>query len=448
MRSYLYLLLLVLVTGYGYSQTLYFPPISGITWETTSPQSLGWCTDKLDDLKNYLKEKNSKAFIILKDGKIVVEWYFDSFTKDSIWYWASANKSLTSFLIGKAQEEGYLKITDQTSKYLGKGWTSLDSSKENLITIKHQLTMTTGLDDGVSDPDCTLKGCLEYKADAGSRWAYHNAPYTLLGDVIEKAVNTTRNEYSRSRVANKIGMTGLWLNVDYNDVYYSTARSMARYGLLIYNKAVWDKDTLLYDRNYFDQMINTSQNLNKSYGYLWWLNGKGSYMLPGMQLVFKRDLIPEAPSDLFAALGKNDQKIYIVKSLGLIVVRMGNASGTSMLALSSFDNEVWAKISDLKCNSTEISKINIIPKKFMLYQNYPNPFNPTTKINFDIPESGYASLKVYDALGQEVSVLAEGFFNIGRYGTIFDASRFSSGLYYYKLITKSFSEMRKMIFEK
>ena len=111
------------------AQTTYFPPNTG-TWETTSPQSLGWCDANIDSLYNYLNQKNTKAFIILKDGKIVLEKYFGNFTQDSIWYWASAGKTLTAFTVGLAQQDGLLKLSDASSKYLGTGWSSLSSARE------------------------------------------------------------------------------------------------------------------------------------------------------------------------------------------------------------------------------------------------------------------------------------------------------------------------------
>jgi CubicO group peptidase (beta-lactamase class C family) len=82
-------------------------------------------------------------------------------------------------MVGIAQQEGLLSIRDKSSKWLGAGWTSCPVDKENLITVRHQLTMTSGLNDGVTDPFCTDAGCLQCLADPGTRWAYHNAPYTL-----------------------------------------------------------------------------------------------------------------------------------------------------------------------------------------------------------------------------------------------------------------------------
>ena len=152
------------------------------------------------------------------------------------------------------------------------------------------------------------------------------------------------NNYFQEKVRNPIGMNGLWIKNGYNNVLYSTPRSMARFGLLLLNKGKWDNSTILFDTTYFNTQVNTSQNLNLSYGYLSWLNGKSSYMLPTLQAIFNGSMMPNAPADMFAALGKNDQKIYVVPSQNLVVIRMGDAAGNSQLAASSFDNELWGKL--------------------------------------------------------------------------------------------------------
>lgn len=323
---------------------LYFPPVGSTSWETTSPATLGWTDAQLNDLYSYLQTKNTKAFIILKNGKIVVEKYFGTFTADSNWYWASAGKTVTAMLTGIAQQEGLLNINYKTSQYLGAGWTSLPAAKEDLITIRHQLTMTSGLDDNVPDDDCTLPSCLAYKADAGTRWAYHNAPYTLLDKVVESASGISYNAYFQEKIRNKIGMSGVWLRNGYNNVLYSTPRSMARFGLLMLNKGKWDQTPILNDSVYFNAQVNSSQGLNQSYGYLTWLNGKSTHMLPTLQTVFSGALVPTAPADMYAALGKNDQKVYVVPSLKIVVIRMGESAGNIQLAVSSFDSELWGKL--------------------------------------------------------------------------------------------------------
>lgn len=324
------------------ASSMYFPPLTGTTWESSTPSSLGWNTTALDSLYAYLQSKGTRGFIILKNGKMVSEKYFGTFHSESLWYWASAGKTLTSFIVGIAQQEGKLNINHKSSQYLGAGWTSLPLAKEDEITIRHQLTMTSGLDDGVPNNDCTTPACLVYKADAGTRWSYHNAPYTLLESVVEAATGQTYNAYTTQKVKEPIGMNGSWVQSGDNNVYYSNTRSAARFGLLLLNKGKWNGTTVLADESYINAMTASSQTINPSYGYLTWLNGKSSYKLPQSQVSFSGMLVPNAPADLYAALGKNDQKIYVVPSQKLVVVRFGDPAGNPQLALSSFDNEIWS----------------------------------------------------------------------------------------------------------
>jgi CubicO group peptidase (beta-lactamase class C family) len=166
----------------------------------------------------------------------------------------------------------------------------------------------------------------------------------MLDKVVENASGTTYNNYFQQKIRNRIGLNGLWLPSGYNNVYYSNARSMARYGLLLLNKGKWDQAPILNDSNYFNAQVSSSQSLNLSYGYLTWLNGKTSHMLPATQFVFTGSIAPNAPADMYAALGKNDQKIYVVPSQNLVVIRMGESAGNVHLAVSSFDNELWGKL--------------------------------------------------------------------------------------------------------
>ena len=319
---------------------VYFPPSQSVEWETISATQLGWNTELESDFRDFLDQKNTKAFIITKGGRIVVEWYFDEHTQNTSWYWASAGKTLTAFTVGLAQEEGFLDIDDTSSMYLGEGWTSTPLEKENLITVWHQLTMTSGMN--ALQFDCVTPDCLNFVADAGTRWAYHNGPYTLLQSVVSNATEMEWSDYFNSRLRDRIGMDGFWLSTNnLNNVFFSTARSMARFGILNLNNGVWDEEVILGDFNYKRDMINTSQDLNKSYGFLWWLNGKDSFRVPALQTEFQGELIPNAPSDLFAGLGRDDQKLYVVPSMELVIVRMGEDSGEALLGPSSFDNELW-----------------------------------------------------------------------------------------------------------
>ncbi|WP_022824315.1 serine hydrolase [Hymenobacter norwichensis] len=393
----LLLFLLIAQPSRAQQSALYFPPAAAVgNWATSAPQSLGWCQPQLDSLLAFLGRKQTKSFIVLKDGRIVVERYYGTYTQDSVWYWASAGKSLTATLVGIAQQDGLLRLSDSTSRTLGRGWTSAPTAKEKLITVRHQLTMTTGLDDTPPTPcdnESTTASCLLYRADAGIRWSYHTGPYRLLQDVVASASGLTINQYTNQRLASRIGMNGLWVN----DVYYSRARDMARFGLLTLARGTWNGTAVLRDTAYFRQMTTPSQTLNRSYGYLWWLNGQTSYKLPGpQQITFPGQLVPTAPPDLIAALGKNDQKIYVVPSLGLVVVRQGKEAGDARLALSEFDTNLWRYlIAAVQCRPLATS--TTAAPKAALY--HPNPAATTVTA---APVAGACSLHLLDANGRLV----------------------------------------------
>lgn len=325
----------------------YFP--SENTWQTVSPASLGWNTAALSQLEDFLVTNNTRAFIILKDGRIAFEKYwgkqFDGatdFSASSNWYWASAGKTLTAAAVGIAEAQGKLMLNASTSSYLGSGWSSLDITAENKITVWHQLTMTTGLDDAVVNPDCTEKSCLQFKADPGTRWAYHNAPYTLLDDVIAAATDLSLNAFVTNEIQSRTGMDGMFLKTVDNNVYYSTARSMARFGLLLLNGGQWS-GTEVIPADYVSQMTASSQDLNRSYGLLTWLNGKESFMVPVARTVFPGSISPAAPADMFAAMGKNGQLINVVLGERLVVIRMGDVPDDSLVPFR-FQNALWEEL--------------------------------------------------------------------------------------------------------
>ncbi len=333
-------------------ESKYFPPISGPEWQQIDTDSMGWNFEAMEALKAFMVDTKSRAIIILKDGKIAFEHYEGNnllgldFNSSSNWYWASAGKTLTSFLIGQAKEEGFLDINNSSSTYQGEAWTNLPAENEKNITVRHQLTMTSGLDDTNGDSNCTDPECLIFLTEPGNRWAYHNAAYTLLDAVIEGATGEAFDHFFERKLKDKIGMDGFWTSLDYNHVYFSTARSMARFGLLNLNEGMWEEDKILGDATYYQQMINTSQSHNPSYGYLWWLNGKTSYMLPGLQFEFPGSIVGSAPVDMVSGIGKNGQIVSFIPSKNMVVVRMGENPDDALVPIV-FVNDLWEIINDI-----------------------------------------------------------------------------------------------------
>jgi CubicO group peptidase (beta-lactamase class C family) len=430
----LFLPLFVLYCSVNLSAQLYFPPNTASEWETMDPKTLGWCATKIDSLYQFLEANDTKAFVLLKDGKIVLEKYMNGHTRTTNWYWASAGKTLTATLVGIAQQEKLLDISELTSKYLGKGWTSCTPAQEDKITIRNQLTMTSGLDDGVADPFCTLSSCLKYKADAGARWAYHNGPYTLLDQVIEKASNRTMNQYLTQKIKNTTGMDGIFIKQDYNNVYFSTARSMARFGLLILNKGNWNGTQILTDQKYYSDMVNTSQNINESYGYLWWLNGKNNFMVPGSQIKFPGSLFKNAPSDMFSALGKNGQFINVIPSQNMVWIRMGDNPDNALVPFL-FNEDVWDYINDLACTTSTSESTSIIDIKV-----FPNPANQMITIQYKNEATEAADYYIKNTTG---TTLLKG---SGLSGTVdINIGDFAPGMYFLTVTHRDLNNTYKFI---
>lgn len=122
----------------------------------------------------------------------------------------------------------------------------------------------------------------------------------------------------------------------------------------------------------------------------------------------------------------------------LSVYDNGNAANTGWLF-------GWA----IQINNGSLTGINNnnnqIVDKYSLSQNFPNPFNPTTKISYSIPKAGLVQLKIYDVLGREVASPVNEFKNAGVYTLDFDGSKFSSGVYFYKLTSGDFTKVKKMV---
>jgi len=94
---------------------------------------------------------------------------------------------------------------------------------------------------------------------------------------------------------------------------------------------------------------------------------------------------------------------------------------------------------------SDIVEVEVTPKQYELSQNYPNPFNPSTNIEYSIPEASFVQLKVYDILGNEVATLVNEEQNAGVYRADFSGTDLTSGTYFYRLNTNSFSESKKML---
>ncbi len=336
----------------GEKSQFYFP--TSTEWKTVEPSAVGWNPDALKSAVAFAMSRKSSGVVILHRGRILAEEHA-AVEKPSIRYRgmlhgkdadghviedvASIQKSIASILVGIAQEKELLKLTDPVNKHLDVGWSNATTEQEGQITIRHLVSMSTGLTDR-----------LQYSDPPGTEWRYNSNAYCLCVRAVAAASGMTPNELTRTWLTEPLGMSdSRWVERRLSRIsppetnklgFATTARDVARFGLLVLANGKWNGATVLADQHYLRAALSPSQKMNPAYGYLWWLNGQEA-TLPGLRRS-RGPLNAAAPDDLVAALGALGRKCYIVPSLNLVVVRLGD--NPEVIGQEKFDVEFWRQL--------------------------------------------------------------------------------------------------------
>jgi CubicO group peptidase (beta-lactamase class C family) len=313
------------------SLDLYFPPMKG-KWETVSPEETGWKAAKLKIAMEYAGEQNSSGVVILYRGRILAEQYWElksaeeersrykymlvKTTSDgrAIEDVASVQKSVISFLAAIAREQGKLDLDRTASSYLGNGWSKASPKQEARITVRHLMTMTSGL----NEP-------LKYINPAGTVWEYNTRAYSMMVPVLTKVTNMGINQLTQTWLTGPTGMLESsweprrWVQNHHaaNTIGFATsARDLARFGLLVLAEGNWNGQVVLKNPKYLLEALKPSQNLKSSYGLLWWL--------------VNRSWFPEAPDKAVAALGRLSSIVFIVPNQQLVFIRLGDQTNPNL----------------------------------------------------------------------------------------------------------------------
>ena len=182
-------------------------------------------------------------------------------------------------------------------------------------------------------------------AEPGAAWAYNTVAYAVLHRVLRAATGRSLRDFSAAALFAPVGATATWrARADpgghAEQGLVASARDLCRLGLLVLAGGRWNHRRLLPGR-WCTAMLSRSQDLNHSYGRLWWLNGQDSHLLPDDDRPRPGPLLHAAPDDLVAGLGAGGQKLYVVPSRGLVVVRLGDAPGGGR---TGFDNDLWTAL--------------------------------------------------------------------------------------------------------
>ena len=301
-------------------------PWPTIDWTESTPAAQNMTAWKLQQAVSYGQSHGSKAMAVFRNGYLVGEWYANGWTRDTRQKGYSMAKSFTSSLYGILLAEGAISGLDQKVSTAIPAWGDANHAD---VDLEHLLSMTSGIHwDWFSDyvtlslaPNQNSYSTGQDIDDApGTLWTYSNMGVQMLSKFLTKTVGMQPGEYAAKRIGRVIGMWNAdWMTdlvgntLTYQSVI-TNAREFAKFGYLFLRNGEWDGQQVV-PRLWVAASTAPSQSLNPFYGYLWWLNTGGLDMA-------------DVPADAFYAAGLGEKRIYVVPSLDLVVVRLGDLSAT------------------------------------------------------------------------------------------------------------------------
>ncbi len=292
-----------------------------------------WSKSAIGDVIAYLRDRQTDEFLILENGNVRVH---ESFTDVGVSDVKAIQKALFALLIGAAVDRGVVRTDDPMRKFLPAGWTQMPGVDEERLTIRHILTMTTGMDDA-----------LEPAGEIGTTWRYNNTAYNYLKRVLIEQTGRPLQALTDEWICDPLGITCTrWVE---RDTLLPDGRAvtglemsgldMATLGLLVLNHGTWDGKQLI-SRTYWQTMLSPGSSANPAWCFMWWRNDQDHFMTPYVDRVFRRPVIPEAPTRLLFAQGLEDNRIYIDPGNGRVIVRRGRAAARQG-ERHSLDRELW-----------------------------------------------------------------------------------------------------------
>ena len=298
-------------------------PYPSPEWPVGAPEDHGFDAAALESAAAHAQLVQSQCLLVVRHGAIVFERYWmdtDEATKNKSW---SVAKSYTSAIVGIALAKGDLgDLDDSVAEYLPE----LAGSAKESVTLRHLLTMTAGIyadliDDMVglfTAPDMTDKAlAIELSGEPGATWQYANAAVQMFEPIFRAAVGVSADEYAHEHLFERIGMDAEW-NKDMagNPSLYmnvlASCRDHAKFGYLYLRDGCWDREQIV-PKAWVVESTEPSTELNRGYGYYWWLSG-GEPTLDFIDStpLARGTLHPGGPDDSFCAVGLGSQVIEVV----------------------------------------------------------------------------------------------------------------------------------------
>ena len=311
------------------------------TWERASPASAGFDPTRLREVAQEARRKRSSCYVVVRDGKLVVEDYWRGESPEQAKQAFSVTKSVVSTLVGMAQDRGLLNIDQRASRYIAewRGTPSATVTIRNLLANDSGREWSTDTDYGgllqARDQTAYAVG-LRQTSPPGEVWAYNNAAIQTLDRVLREATGRTPAELAQDW---PLGMDHSTMSADRSGSstgtfsgLQSTCLDLARFGMLFARQGRWEGEQLVSRRWIQEAVGSKSQDLNAGYGLLWWVNRAGDLRGPINQtdlgappgVIKVGRMVPGGPADMFAALGFGGQVVAVDPGSRTVVVRMGD----------------------------------------------------------------------------------------------------------------------------
>lgn len=319
--------------GLGGSEPVERAGYPGAEWPTGNPADHGVDPAALQAALVAAEAEGSHCLVVVRHGVVLAEGYWNGRGPSSKDKSFSIAKSYTSALVGIAIDRGDIESLDQSASDFLPEW---QGTEHEGITIRHLLSMTGGLEWNIfsdyvqmatfsSDHSSFALG-LDQAEVPGSKWQYHNGGVQIFEPIFQAATGMTIEAYAAEHLWSVIGSSASWNHdpSEHPTTYahvMAPCRDHARFGYLYLRGGAWS-DGQLIPADHVAASLSPSQEQNRAYGYLFWLNGQTPALDPFNQPK-ESTIAPFAPADLFAARGFGDQFIDVIPSLDMVIVRIG-----------------------------------------------------------------------------------------------------------------------------
>jgi CubicO group peptidase (beta-lactamase class C family) len=322
---------------FGLSNSDYFyraPAKTGDGWETASVYETNIDAEKLVGLIHNIRKgdyKNIDSLLLVKDGKLIIEEYFNDFDREKAHQIRSATKSIGSMLTGIAIDHHFIKGTDENiypyfkNDEIGRKW----HEKAKDITLKNLLTMTSGYacdDHGVQSFECEKAMVqsddwvayalnLPMAYNPGKHWAYNSSSLILVSETISRTSKMTIPDFADKYLFKPLGIDEFHWGFSPKGRAFIAGnakmkpRDMAKVGLLMLNRGRWNGKQVISERWITESTrAHEKSNNHTGYGYLWWI---------GQQMFGQKNIAA------YWAAGNGGNYIFVSPALALVVVFTG-----------------------------------------------------------------------------------------------------------------------------